>query len=89
MNMEATLPIGVFDHFKGGVYLVERLARSADTGEPIVVYLSLHHGTWHTRRLSQWNEVVPWPDGVERARFVYRGPDAEVPEPSFKVTPPR
>lgn len=67
------------------MYLVERLARSADTDEPMVVYLSLIHGTWHVRRIEQWFEIVTWPDGMARGRFVYRGPTAETPEPSFKV----
>lgn len=80
-----TITPGVWDHFKGGIYLVERTARSADTDEPVVVYLSLVHGTWHVRRLDQWFEIVTWPDGRARGRFVYRGPTAETPEPVFKV----
>jgi hypothetical protein len=76
---------GVWDHFKGGVYLSDRVERCADSGEPRVSYLSLLHGTWHSRRVSQWNSVVAWPDGLLRSRFVYRGANLSVPAPSFKV----
>jgi len=52
-------------------------------------YTSMTYGTPHSRLISQWCEVVKWPDGKYRSRFVYRGPDLHTPEPSYKVpTPP-
>ncbi len=79
---------GIWDHFKGGIYRSERVERCADTGEPRVSYLSMLFGTPHSRRASQWNEVVMWPDGQYRSRFVYRGSDLTVHSPPFKVPSP-
>ena len=42
-------------------------------------------GTDHTRFVREWCEVVQWPDGKYRSRFVYRGPDLTTPAPQFKV----
>lgn len=76
---------GIWDHFKGGIYFSDSLGLNADTGELEVEYISCRHGTRHHRRCSQWNEVVRWPDGEYRSRFVCR--DLDKPTPSFKVTP--
>jgi hypothetical protein len=61
---------GLWKHFKGGLYESKRVERDADTGGFRVSYKSLTNGTYHSRRIEQWNEVVPWPDGVERPRFI-------------------
>ena len=80
---------GVYDHFKGGVYLIRDFSSWASgDGELVVEYLSLLFGSKHTRLASQWREVVRWPDGRYRSRFVYRGPDLRTPELSFKVPSP-
>lgn len=76
---------GCWDHFKGGVYLSEKVVNWVEDGEPLVIYLSLLHGTYHARRCAEWNEVVAWPDGRYRSRFVYRGKTLAVDPPSFKV----
>lgn len=80
---------GIWDHFKGGVYLkTGQGSWASGNGELIVEYLSLIFGTKHYRLASQWCEVVQWPDGKYRSRFVYRGPDLYIPAPSFKVPSP-
>jgi hypothetical protein len=79
---------GVYDHFKGGVYLAERLERDADTGRTRVSYRSLLFGSFHSRRLEEWNEEVLWPDGCMRPRFAYRGPGLAGKEPTYKVPSP-
>lgn len=80
---------GIYDHFKGGVYLVRGVSSWASgNGEPVVEYTSMVFGTHHVRLLSQWREIVKWPDGEQRGRFVYRGPDLTTPAPSFKVPSP-
>jgi hypothetical protein len=79
----------IYDHFKGGVYAVRDFSSWASgEGEPVVEYLSMIHGTKHTRLASQWCEVVQWPDGKYRSRFVYRGPTLQTPEPAYKVPSP-
>jgi hypothetical protein len=80
---------GVYDHFKGGVYMIRDFSTWASgNGEKVVEYLSMLFGTKASRLMSQWCEVVRWPDGKYRSRFVYRGPDLRTPEPSFKVPSP-
>jgi hypothetical protein len=80
---------GVWDHFKGGVYMSTGLGRNAETDALEVEYISLLHGTKHHRRCTMWNEVVEWPDGKYRSRFMYRGVDlAHSDPPSFKVPTP-
>jgi hypothetical protein len=75
---------GIWDHFKGGVYVSTSTVRWAEDGEPVIIYTSLLHGTHHARRCSEWNELVEWPDGAYRSRFVFRGKTMTQP-PSFKV----
>jgi hypothetical protein len=74
---------GVWDHFKGGVYLSDGLGLNADSDELEVEYISLLHGTRHHRRCSSWNEIVQWPDGEYRSRFVLRPTPDTI--PLFKV----
>lgn len=84
-------PLGIYDHFKGGVYLAQGLSKWASgTGETmvrVVEYISIPDSVKYTRLVSQWREVVQWPDGQYRSRFVFRGaPNKNPPVPSFKVT---
>lgn len=77
---------GVYDHFKGGVYLSTDVSEWASGKcEPIVSYISLVYGRKFTRFAHEWQSIVRWPDGQYRSRFVYRGPDLNTPEPPFKV----
>lgn len=80
---------GIWDHFKGGVYLkTGHGGWASGDGELVVEYRSMLFGTKHYRFATQWCEVVQWPDGKYRSRFVYRGPDLKTPEPDFKVPSP-
>lgn len=81
---------GIYDHFKGGIYLVTGSGSWASgEGELVIEYLSMIFGTKHYRLGTQWCEVVQWPDGKYRSRFVYRGPTLLTPEPPFKVPSPK
>ena len=75
---------GIFDHFKGGIYKSRNVAMFAN-GELYVEYTSMLNGRDFGRFLAEWVELVLWPDGQYRSRFVYRGPDLDAPEPAFKV----
>jgi len=79
---------GLYDHFKGGVYSSERVALWVEDGSPVVIYVSLANGATFVRKCSEWNEVVQWPDGKYRSRFVFRGVGCSQ-EPSFKVPTPK
>ncbi len=77
---------GIYDHFKGGVYKTQSVIPWAGAeGGHILEYVSLNYGTDHSRLCQEWNEIVAWPDGRYRSRFVYRGPDLNTPPPTFKV----
>ena len=81
---------GIWDHFKGGVYLTQKIGRLASAEDDYIIeYLSMIHGTTHYRTASEWNEIVRWPDGKYRSRFVYRGRDLTVRPPVFKVSSPK
>jgi len=90
MNTIHPMKFGIYDHYKGGVYLACGIStwESGSCREPVVEYTSMTFGTRHARLLTQWNEMVTWPDGEKRSRFVYRGADLTTPEPSFKVPSP-
>ena len=45
---------GIYDHFKGGAYLLRRIAVFAD-GKPYVEYLSLKNGRYYGRYQEEWN----------------------------------
>lgn len=57
-----------FKHFKGGIYKVHFIAKSADTQDNIVCYESLTHGGYWARRLEEWQETV------DRPEYQYIGP---------------
>lgn len=80
--------LGIYDHFKGGVYLAQGVSRWASgDGERVVEYISIPKCQKFTRLASQWCEVVQWPDGKFRSRFVHRGhPNKEPEVPAFKVS---
>jgi hypothetical protein len=77
---------GRYRHFRNGdLYLVHRVVRNATNDanyEPMVHYEALDKsrsmpdgGTGaeeghYVRRLSEFVEVVEWPDGVQRPRWV-------------------
>ena len=69
-----SLQPGIYKHFKGGRYSVLLTALDSETTQEVVVYVSLDTGSIWCRPVSMWHEMVRWPDGVSRPRFV-----AEVP----------
>lgn len=71
---------GVWDHFKHGIYVSTQVVTNVDTQEPMVVYCSMLHGMWFARRCTEWNELVEWPDGSYRSRFVLRDEPSVAPE---------
>ena len=61
---------GVFRHFKGGRYRVLFIAKDSETEAPTVVYVSLMNGDVWVRPAAMFVEVVAWPDGNRRPRFI-------------------
>jgi hypothetical protein len=65
----------VYEHFKGGSYLVLHIvdeSTNALVGRKGVVYVSLTHGLVKHRDLEEFIEIVEWPDGQQRPRFVIK-----------------
>lgn len=49
---------GIYKHYKGGKYQVISMAKHSETDETLVVYKSIHWGSYHVRPLESWNENV-------------------------------
>ena len=63
------MPGSTYYHYKGGRYEVLTLAKHSETDEDMVVYRSIHFGSFHVRPLSMWFEHVVNSDGVTVTRF--------------------
>jgi len=71
--IEDVLVGSVYEHFKGGRYLVLFVAddsTNARKGNRLVVYVSLTYGVVKCRDMGEFLEAVEWPDQVVRPRFV-------------------
>ncbi len=63
----------VYKHHKGGRYLVLHItdeSTNALVGRKGVVYVSLTYGLVKHRDLEEFIELVEWPDGQKRPRFI-------------------
>jgi hypothetical protein len=61
---------GIYEHFKGGRYRLLMVAKHSETEEEMVVYFSFSSGLNFVRPLSMWNEIVEWPNGEKKSRFI-------------------
>jgi hypothetical protein len=70
------LPVGLYRHYKGGLYQLLGVAAHSETKELMVVYVALYESPgprmW-VRPLKMWTEMVKWPDGDSHMRFRYIG----------------
>jgi len=75
---------GVYDHFKGGVYFVMLPLHTwtGDEGRQVVLYTNLKSEMF-ARHVDVWTELVKWPDGKYRPRFLLRKDPSK--ESAFKV----
>jgi len=69
----ATIPLGIYRHYKGKQYQVLGIARHSETLEDMVIYKALYGegGTW-VRPLSMWENLIAV-DGKTVKRFEYVG----------------
>lgn len=51
-------PNRIYRHYKGGLYRVLFLSKHTETGEVLVNYQSIHFGSYYSRPLDLWNELV-------------------------------
>jgi len=52
------MQLGLYRHFKGGLYEVIGIARHSETLEELVIYKSLKDQSLWVRPLSMWNERI-------------------------------
>jgi hypothetical protein len=77
----------VLRHFKGGRYIVTMFATLTETRSvaggttPVTVYMSLQDGKVWVRPSEQFFQLVEWPDGVKRNRFIVDAPDGSASAP--------
>jgi hypothetical protein len=70
------IPGTVVRHYKGGRYTVIALAESHEhNGDMFVIYVSHTNGKTFARPLisvkeDAWTDLVDWPDGKKRQRFI-------------------
>jgi hypothetical protein len=71
--MEELILNRVYKHYKDGRYLVLALADESTNsrkGNRVVIYVSLTYGVVKCRDLGEFTEIVEWPDGSRKSRFV-------------------
>ena len=74
------LKAGLYRHYKGGIYQVLGIAEHSETGEHLVIYVSLAPlpgPRIRARPVHMWNDDIAWPDKVIRPRFSYIGTEIE------------
>jgi hypothetical protein len=84
MSLVTDFKLGIYRHWKGGMYLARELVEDSNnnadgesTQEPTVIYTSLsglHPGRTYSRWLHQWNDFVEDARGIRVSRFKYVGP---------------
>jgi len=57
-DLPKPIPGRLYLHYKGGIYDVLHLAKHTTSGEEVVVYKSVHYGTYYARPLAEWFDVV-------------------------------
>ena len=53
-DIKKAIPGQRYKHYKGGIYIVLHLSKHTETDELLVIYQSLHFGTYYARPLSNW-----------------------------------
>lgn len=81
---DASFKPGLYEHYKGGLYVALGLVTHHHTRKPMVVYVSCKYGTTNVRPLEGWDrDEDGWTDitvndaGDEVPRFKYVGPPIE------------
>lgn len=70
MEKTNTTPGTLVRHFKGTLMKILHRAHDARDQKEVVVYVHLDDGRIWTRPVEEFDELVAWPDGVHRKRFI-------------------
>ncbi len=65
-----TTPGALVRHFKGTQMKILHRAHDASTQQEVVVYIHLDDGRIWVRPVEEFDQLVAWPDGVVRKRFI-------------------
>ena len=68
--MHASLRLGLYRHYKGGMYRLIGIAKHSETLEGMVVYQALNTGDLWVRPRIMWDEIVKV-NGTSQQRFTY------------------
>lgn len=63
------IPGRIYEHYKGGLYEVLHLALHSETNEHLVIYKSLHYGSYYARPLSMWFDEIILSNNTKVNRF--------------------
>lgn len=62
---------GLYNHHKGGMYVVSGVATHSESGELLVIHQALQGDFRLTARpLAHFTGEVAWVDGISRPRFI-------------------
>ncbi len=67
---ECKIPLGIYRHYKGGIYEVIANATHSETCEDMVVYRNIDTEAVWVRPSHMWNELVTH-DGKVEPRFAF------------------
>jgi len=79
-----SLPVGVYRHYKGGLYRVHAVGYLESTLEQVVIYQSLEDatdmpkGTFFVRPFFEFTEVLMTTEDQEVERFAYQSEYDEI-----------
>lgn len=73
VTVESMGQLLTYDHWKGGSYTLLHVARNSNQRDQLLaVYVSHQRRQIWVRDWTEFNELVRWPDGEMRPRFVLR-----------------
>ena len=70
-SLHASLRLGVYQHYKGGMYRLIGMAKHSETLEEMVVYQALNTEDLWVRPRVMWDETVQV-NGTNQQRFTYQ-----------------
>ena len=57
-------PGQIWQHYKGGQYVIVAMCNHSDTNDVLVIYKSISFGGYHARPYSEWYDMVDSNNGV-------------------------
>ena len=74
MSEEREFKVGIYRHFKGGMYRTYEMATDSETGKTMVVYRSMQNNRLYVRPFGMFMSEVDrekYPDAKQKYRFEF------------------